>query len=113
MWEKFDPIAILTAAVPVLVAFVSGHFAWVAGKKKASTEAQAAINSGFQVLVANLQAERTELRKIVDKQEAALDRAAAKIEGLEDEVRSLTKHIDRLESALRTAGLDIPPAPNR
>ncbi|WP_407523688.1 hypothetical protein [Methylobacterium oryzisoli] len=113
MLDKLDPVALLTAAGPILIAFVTGWFAWVAGKKKASTEAQVAITSGFEVLIRKLQEERTELTKIIDRQATALDRQADKIDGLEAEVRGLQRHIDRLEKAMRDANVDVPALPNR
>lgn len=85
-----DYAPLITATTTILVAILGGVFALLQGRKKASADAQSSIASGFQLLVKNLQEERVELTKVIDKQ-------ATENVGLKAEVSALTKTVHSLE----------------
>lgn len=102
---EFDLKGVLTVLGPVLVAVVTGFFAWIGGRKKASSEVQAGVAAGFQLLVNKLQEERATLVRTIDDQ-------SKEITELRSEVRSLTRHVALLERALEKHDIAIPGLPN-
>jgi hypothetical protein len=109
---RIDLMALLTVAGPVLIALITGWFANKQASKKVGTDAVGIANQGFQILITELQKENV---KLVERQErllGKLDEATRKIGDMEDEVRAMGRHIDRLERALTAAGVDVPAKPN-
>jgi hypothetical protein len=102
---EFDLKGVLTVLGPVLVAVVTGFFAWAGGRKKASADVQAGVAAGFQMLVTKLQEERSALIKTIDEQ-------SQEITELRSEVRSLTRHVVRLERSLAANNIEMPGSPN-
>ncbi len=111
-FSKIDPMAVLTAAGPILVALFGGWATYVIGKKKASSDAQAAVQQGFQMLVTQLQDERVKLTAVVDRQTGIIEKQDAKIVGLELGMRDLVRHVLRLETMIIKLGGEPPEMPN-
>ena len=97
---------LITAASAVLVALVTGVLTVWAGRRKAQSDVQASLNSGFQILVSELQQERTELTRIIADQ-------AQRITALEAEVNRLRAEMRRSERFLAERGISLPAPPNQ
>lgn len=85
----------------VLVAFVTGFWAWFGGKKKGQTDYQVAVQQGFQSLVEELQEERQRLMAVISDQ-------AREISELRGEVRQLSQGIASMQRLLIEHGINIP-----
>jgi predicted RNase H-like nuclease (RuvC/YqgF family) len=96
---------ILTAGLTAITSLVAGLLAWSAGRKKQAAEAEKTVSEGFNMLVTKLQEERQSLIKVIDEQ-------SEEIVQLRSEVRSLSRQVMKLESALEKAGVEVPNAGN-
>jgi len=111
-------IAIVGAVGLVLAAFVTGVISFLSGRKKAKAELQVskatievAVSESFQRLVDELQEERKELTAALDRCDDRIQKQSTKIDTLERAVRSMVRHIERLEVELEKHGLPVPPMP--
>lgn len=111
--SSIDPIALFTVAGPVLVALATGWFAYRKGQTELGQRAQDSMQEGFKVLIKELQAENVKLIDRLERQSVKMDQQTAKMGDMEDEMRSMSRHVARLEKALLAAGLDLPATPNR
>lgn len=91
---------VLTVGGTVLVALISGILSWIAGHRRAATEAQSAIHAGFKILVDELQEESTKLRE----ERVGL---LMEITELKTEVHSLKLHILAMEDTLRRHNITV------
>jgi hypothetical protein len=73
-----------------LVATISGILTIIGGRKKAKADVQSSLNAGFEILVRELQKERTELMQIIKRQ-------AETVEKFEQERRELHAAIARMQ----------------
>lgn len=83
----FDNPGLLTAISVVIVALLSGFWAWFAGRKKIEIDAQTAMLAGFTSLLSEFKQERIELKE--------------RITLLESENRVLLARVSQLELALK------------
>lgn len=112
-----------------LGALIAALGAWLANRLIGKAAWQQSLNTGFEKLVAALQAERlalvedfkherhtleTRLAELEAEYETAKAEAHAERVQLRGEIRNLTQVIRSLESTLRAAGIPIPehPAPS-
>lgn len=86
--------AILVAVGGVLATIFTGFWQWMSGRGKSSLDAHAAVINGFILLLAEFKTERVAL--------------VLRISNLELENHALSRHIVRLERAMRQANIDIP-----
>lgn len=93
-WKSFDPGIVITAIGGIGTAFIAGIFAILSGRKKAKSDVQGTLNSSFQILIGELQEERTELRRILKEQG--------------QQIAFLQRRAEVFEKALRDNGIDIP-----
>lgn len=121
--ESFIPA--LTVATPILVAIFGGIFAWLAGSKKGSADAQNAIVGGFEKLfesqgkliasltIANneLKAEVKTLQEKVDLQSDKIDTLTEKIGEMEADRTMMTMYANELERIIKLRGEEPPPRP--
>lgn len=124
--EPKDLVAILGT---VAGAIVSGFWIWAAARDKGKAEirnaeaaadkadidARKAVSDGFKLFIQELQAERAEMLKIIKEQGVfiqsqgeTIKSQTVKIEGLEFEVRRLTRHVVSLEHIVRANQLEPP-----
>lgn len=113
---EYDLKGILAIFLPVLGAIAASFFTFLAGRGKgkadaakitaeAETGVRSSVTAGFQMLVSELQKERSELVKVVDAQ-------SEEIVQLRSDVRTLTRQVARLENLLIRHGVDLPAEAN-
>ena len=90
---------LIPAAASIVVALITGFWAWAQGRKKGSADIQVALNSGFADLVKKLQEERVELTKVIDRQAAKIVSLEATVSRLEDKVDDMMRRWRRGETA--------------
>lgn len=97
-------VAGISAAV---TAMLGAAGLWLANRLMGKAAFQTAINNGFKALLDEVQEDRAELRRTLEKEraEAAVERAQ-----LRGEIRGLTQVIESLKVQLRTHGIPIPEA---
>lgn len=93
-----DSPDLLTVAGGIAVAAVTGFFTWLGVRRRATADIQAAINSGFSTIVAELRQERDEASKENRLLRSVVDQLQAK-------VTTLATHIVKLEVYLRHKGV--------
>lgn len=100
---------IITAVCGLLVAFVTGFWSWLSGRKKGAADSQSMIQAGFSNLVDQLQEEREQHRKVIIDQNNVIAVQASEIMALRGEIRQLTQEIQSLYRLLNESGVIIPP----
>lgn len=88
-----DTAAVIAGIVAVVVAFVTGLWSWMAGRKKANSDVQASLFAGFVLLLTQFKEERIQL--------------VARIDKLEEINNKLEKHISKLESIMSKRGIEL------
>lgn len=108
---------LFTAAAAAFTGIVGSFFTWLATRPKNqadahATEATAQLTgiSGFQILVQELQKERVELAKVIEKQAGQIERQTTEIERLRAEVAGLRGDVEDILARWRR-GEDAPPHP--
>ena len=92
-----DP-SLITSVTAIVVAVISGWFAWRVGKRKSNVDYAGIIQQGFSSLIDELQSQHA-----TDQKEIRLCQETCK--DLSNKVSVLTTYIGRLEQFLRVHGL--------
>ena len=98
--------------VPVMISMGTGFWAFLQSRPKNRIDAQGAITGGFQVLITQLQADRTAL--LLERAQERTDRQIERKQLLEEigelklEVRRLSARIVKMEKAFLQHGIDPP-----
>ncbi len=100
--KALDVGTIITVVGSIAVAAITSFSAYLVGKKKAQTDVQTTLNSGFEILIRELQEERVDLTKTIKEQDE-------KIGLLEGRVFSLRIQVISLQNRLRDHGIPPPP----
>ncbi len=99
--KSLDVGTMTTVVGSIMAATITSVSAYLIGKKKAQTDVQTTLNSGFEILIRELQEERGDLTKTIKSQNE-------KIDMLEGRIFSLKVRIIALENMLRAHGISIP-----
>lgn len=92
---------VLTVAGTVAVSIITGIVTVWVGRRKEKTDVQSTINSGFTLLITEMQEERDALKKTVEAQGKELER-------MRGELRQAMQRIESLERFISRAGLTPP-----
>lgn len=88
---------VVTSISAVLVALITGALTILGGRKKARADVQVSLNSGFEILVGELQEERAQLIEVAREIEA---RARAEADALRKECSDLRTECTGLRQQL-------------